>query len=664
MPKLDTAIATLTKLLTHMEQQKAAAREARSQNHLALAHSLLTNEIAYATKIQASALEIRKKSKKVGPDGKIKPEFALVFAPLDSLQERVSLAIEALRRDLVEAQETLSPEPDLIPEFVRLPADISHAPPPEAQKTTPPAPEAVRPPSPVLPKMIPILESPEHAIHPPPPDPTNAVPPHAAPTTDAPKDVIKEPAKIRAVPSEKGAEISGQRADSNVTINAQTLPHPATEPHVEMELDMSKLDTAIVILTKLNGHIDQKKIEAIDAATGSNFVGAVKILDETITYAEAQKKLAITARKGSKKTDDDGKIKPEFSAQFTALDALQQVVEAGSAQLVKMRTFYNQSIKGEGATPAPRVNTPPVVRSAVAPVISIGTTPVEKAIPTSPDEIALAARRQAEIDRIERHIQPSPRIDVPRATVENPVTRPPIDEMEAEEKRHAEATEEHRKNALAEEQHHADILSRARAKPPIEPAPKTTPLTPAVSPREEVLPTTATHRDTLFGVALSRLKQLRKQPHRGVGGVPKELDDLIEFIEKANEEREPTAPLTDALQYTYKRLTNQMSSQLYRDRALLMQGQPSMKLKILGGLMLALSLALIACAIVFAPLILNIGAAIATGAATTILSGALITTGVAFFAKSAPTGLCQKMLNTDRIALEKDVIYPTGTSSV
>ena len=102
-----------------------------------------------------------------------------------------------------------------------------------------------------------------------------------------------------------------------------------------------------------------------------------------------------------------------------------------------------------------------------------------------------------------------------------------------------------------------------------------------------------------------------------------------------------------------------------------MQGHPSTGMRILGGLMVALAIAIAATAAVFAPVLLNLATAIttltgtnaiiATTATVAVPSATIAAIGFGIFAKGAKqTGLSKTMndVNKERIAAPEASISP------
>lgn len=118
------------------------------------------------------------------------------------------------------------------------------------------------------------------------------------------------------------------------------------------------------------------------------------------------------------------------------------------------------------------------------------------------------------------------------------------------------------------------------------------------------------------------------------------LEQLIVQIEKLKESgKESIVELTNILLATHKRLNNQMDVDAYQNLAKTTQGKPSLGMKILGGIMIAIGAVLI---------ILGIIATAALGPQNSVIiaAGAVTTaSGVGFFKSGTPTGICKLMNN-------------------
>ena len=110
--------------------------------------------------------------------------------------------------------------------------------------------------------------------------------------------------------------------------------------------------------------------------------------------------------------------------------------------------------------------------------------------------------------------------------------------------------------------------------------------------------------------------------------------------------------LTDVLEQTISRLRGRCAHATYMDLANTMQGKPSTSMKLLGGMMIALGLALLALSIVFIPALTAFPIAMAVTSITvgTITTGAMVA-GCSFFAKGCQTGLSKDMSNLEMAVL-------------
>ncbi len=135
------------------------------------------------------------------------------------------------------------------------------------------------------------------------------------------------------------------------------------------------------------------------------------------------------------------------------------------------------------------------------------------------------------------------------------------------------------------------------------------------------------------------------------------IEDIIAQVELLkNNDKTPVEDLTEALSATYERLMGQIDSDEYEESASKMEGKPSVGMKILGGFMLALGVALIVLGIIYAPLVMSAVAfagltgTAATVAAVTTVSVPTIAAGAAgygFFACGSQHGLSRVMHNAN-----------------
>ena len=157
--------------------------------------------------------------------------------------------------------------------------------------------------------------------------------------------------------------------------------------------------------------------------------------------------------------------------------------------------------------------------------------------------------------------------------------------------------------------------------------------------------------------ALQQLQDLKTQPH--LIALDEPLDRVIAEVEALKASgKESTAELTEALNKTYLRLTNQMLSDAYIAIANTMEGHPSTGMKVLGALMITLGLAIVALGVMFAPVLASLATTLAlTGAVATAVVGtsvgltgtAFVAPGITFFAKGfQQSGLSKAMSDVDK----------------
>jgi hypothetical protein len=137
-----------------------------------------------------------------------------------------------------------------------------------------------------------------------------------------------------------------------------------------------------------------------------------------------------------------------------------------------------------------------------------------------------------------------------------------------------------------------------------------------------------------YTTALDNLENLKKQPHPNSLDTP--LNNLLSHIKNLKEkDKGCTTELTHALEATYRLMTGDLNSEAYNTHANTVQGKPSTEFKVLGGLMLALSIAVVSLGLIFFPAL-----AVTTVAGLSIASAA---TSVGFFAKGMQSGLSKQM---------------------
>ena len=144
--------------------------------------------------------------------------------------------------------------------------------------------------------------------------------------------------------------------------------------------------------------------------------------------------------------------------------------------------------------------------------------------------------------------------------------------------------------------------------------------------------------------------------------IVKALNELITEVDRLKNDGEPIEQLIEVLNLTYLRLTDPtMTYQKYEQSAKQVQGSPSTAMKVVGGLMLALGLAIMTLAVVFWPVLVAFAATAGSFALTTatIVTGTAVggtvsvfgATGITLFAK----GFQQKELSKELSSAISDV---------
>ncbi len=182
-----------------------------------------------------------------------------------------------------------------------------------------------------------------------------------------------------------------------------------------------------------------------------------------------------------------------------------------------------------------------------------------------------------------------------------------------------------------------------------------------------------------YQAALDQLKALKAQRHDA--RLDESFDALVAEIEHLKQEGKVATPeLTTALNNTHSRLTGGLTHDLYSEYANTVQGKSSLALKILGGLMLALSITAVVLGVVFFPAVVGlVGTAAAavslslTGTAAAAIAGETVVTtsalfaagGLGFFALSRQNGLSKAMsdVNQAQVQIEAESDYTADTYS-
>lgn len=180
--------------------------------------------------------------------------------------------------------------------------------------------------------------------------------------------------------------------------------------------------------------------------------------------------------------------------------------------------------------------------------------------------------------------------------------------------------------------------------------------------------------ESAYQTALQQLKGLKTQAHDT--RLDESFDALVTNIEQwKHEGKIATLELTTALNKTYLRLTDRLSHKDYSNYANTVQGKSSLALKILGGLMLALSITAVVLGVVFFPAVVGLVAAslTLTGTAATIVaastvgmtSAPLAGSGLGFFELGRNKGLSATMshVNKTKLDIDAEVKQETETES-
>ena len=140
------------------------------------------------------------------------------------------------------------------------------------------------------------------------------------------------------------------------------------------------------------------------------------------------------------------------------------------------------------------------------------------------------------------------------------------------------------------------------------------------------------NEETSFVTARDQLKALLTQPgHPDINAKLEWLIAQIDYLKNKGEE--PVSELKKIVDATYSRLIGKLSHEDYLSVANQVQGKPSTAMQVLGGIMLAIALAVLAVGICYFPVLVGVAAAIEiTGIAGVIAAGA--TTAGAFSASA------------------------------
>jgi tetratricopeptide (TPR) repeat protein len=162
-----------------------------------------------------------------------------------------------------------------------------------------------------------------------------------------------------------------------------------------------------------------------------------------------------------------------------------------------------------------------------------------------------------------------------------------------------------------------------------------------------------------FDTALNNLRELTRQPHTEVNNM---IIDLIMRVSELKYKNESIAMLTKAMNDTYRALTEPAFRDEFRTIAKDMEGKSSTIMKVIGGIMLSLSIAIVALGIVFAPVLAGLIplaylTANTVGITTAFTGGAFAVGGLTLFAKSGETGLAKEMRKINTEVIEESVTY-------
>ena len=441
---------------------------------------------------------------------------------------------------------------------------------------------------------------------------------------------------------------------------------------------MGKLTDAIKLLTDLKDQLTAQTLLATTAITNKNYASAETLLEKEVQHANECLEEVKTARSSSSRNVKNPKfgildgLQTEITALCDNLEVLKNQCVTGKAALLAEAEAQRQaSIDAERRTKteaerqareeaARQTKTTAALQAKAATERQAKASAELQAKVIAEQQAKLVAEHQARAEaETKRHAEAEAKRQA---------------EAEAETKRHIEAQAKRRQEATAEFMRHEEAAAELRRHEEAEEETRRslvevallqieaeTPLQIEINAQgtennETITPLLlAEDPEQGYAQALQKLKEFKMPPHS------KSVDDyvvrLINVIEK-QKGKERTSDLIEALEKTYLRLTTTFPPEQYEDIARSMQGKPSTGMKVIGGIMIALAVALAALAIVFAPALLGLAAAVAlTGTAATIATGAVVTvtstsiaaTGIGLFAQGFKRkGISEAMSNLNK----------------
>ena len=359
---------------------------------------------------------------------------------------------------------------------------------------------------------------------------------------------------------------------------------------------MGNLRRATAILTLLKEYISVRTEAAAMAATTANdgkFVEASRILTDAITHANQQQELAQSARNAAKN-------KVNHALFFAEYPELKRNVAQLYEMMVASKVGYDTSERERLAA------------------IEHERQATEQAAQVERER--LATEQAAQIERERLATDHAAQINLDRLT--------------------AERTAQIKRERLAAEEPPSNKKER--------PAPRKK----TKAMYHPKVTDSAKHDEMRAYIkALNQLIQL-KYPAE----LNKPLKKLIAHINKLHQEgKEPTSELIEALTKTHQRLTGKISPQLYTEYANTVQGKSSTGLKILGGLMIALGLAVLTLGVVIVPALMVITSATATAGISIGATGLLLSVGgVGFFVRGKQKGLSKALSDVNQARLNNE----------
>ena len=398
---------------------------------------------------------------------------------------------------------------------------------------------------------------------------------------------------------------------------------------------MGNLRRATAILTLLKEYISVQTEAAAMAATTTNdgkFVEASRILTDAITHANQQQELAQSARNAAKN-------KVNHALFFAEYPELKRNVAQLYEMMVASKVGYDTSERERlAAIEHERQATEQAAqveheRQATEQAAQVERERLATEQAAQIERERLATEQAAQIERERLATEQAAQIERERLATEQ-AAQINLDRLTAER------TAQIKRERLAAEEPPSNKKER--------PAPRKN----TKAMYHPKVTDSAKHDEMRAYIkALNQLIQL-KYPAE----LNKPLKKLIAHINKLHQEgKEPTSELIEALTKTHQRLTGKISPQLYTEYANTVQGKSSTGLKILGGLMIALGLAVLTLGVVIVPALMVITSATATagisiGATGLLLSGG----GVGFFVRGKQKGLSKALSDVNQARLNNE----------